>query len=293
MYLCINGKFVTKEEAAVSPFDHGFMYGMGLFETFRTYGGHPFLLDDHFHRLHESAEEMNIVLPAYSRAEVTNTIKELLRLNGLPDGYIRWNISAGTGDIGLATEPYTDPVTTVYMKPLAGSTAEEKEAKTLSVRRNTPEGAYRLKSHHYFNSILGKREAGAASGTEGIFLTEDGCLSEGVVSNLFWVKGGCVYTPDLSCGCLNGITRQFLLALFKKMDIRFREGRYKAEEALSAEEVFVTNSVQEVTGIDKWDDRIFPGSGGSMFRQIKDEYKRYRKTLWSRDEIQNFTGKGD
>ncbi|MCE7791279.1 aminodeoxychorismate lyase [Salipaludibacillus sp. CUR1] len=285
MYLYVNGSFMKEEDVRLSPFDHGFLYGLGLFETFRTYEGHPFLLDDHFQRLHESAEEMNIKLPPYSRLRTSVIIKELLRLNGLNDGYFRWNISAGERGIGLTTETYEEPVTIVYVKPLPKSMPDTKKASTLTLRRNNPEGAYRLKSHHYLNNILGKRELGNDPGEEGIFLTENSCLSEGIVSNLFWLKNGEMYTPDLTCGCLNGITRQFVLASAVKEQISVNEGRFSLDEALQADEVFVTNAIQEAVAVNEWDGQLFPGRDGAFYKQIKEKFNKYTPGLWTRNEL--------
>ncbi|MCR6108845.1 aminodeoxychorismate lyase [Bacillus sp. A301a_S52] len=285
MYLYLDGQYVDEKEAVISPLDHGYLYGLGLFETFRTYNGHPFLLDDHFHRLAKSAEKMGIVLNQYRREEVTRIIEELLQLNNLNDAYIRWNVSAGTGEIGLSTELYTTPQTIVYMKPLPQKRLKSKEAKTLTIRRNSPEANYRLKSHHYLNNVLGRREVGNRTDVEGIFLTEDGYLSEGVVSNLFWVQDGSVYTPDLTCGCLNGITRQFVIANLEKKKVRVEEGKFRLQDALEADEIFVTNAIQEIVPIHFWEQCRFPGNNGEMVRLLQSDYSYWKGRLWSKKDI--------
>ncbi|PYZ91572.1 4-amino-4-deoxychorismate lyase [Salipaludibacillus keqinensis] len=285
MYLYINGLFLKEEEVKLSPFDHGFMYGLGLFETFRTYHGHPFLLDDHFQRLSESAFSLNIIPELYKREETKKVIEELLRLNGLEDGYFRWNVSAGERGVGLTSSPYEQPNTIVYVKPLPTKNPVAKSGQTLMTRRNSPEGNERLKSHHYLNNMLGKRELGEDSNKEGIFLTEDHVLSEGVVSNLFWIKDGQLFTPDLTCSCLNGITRQFLLALTKAEGIPVHEGRFFLEEALLADEVFVTNSIQGVVPLEMWDEHLFPGNKGTFFQWVNKRYEQACYHLWSRKDL--------
>jgi 4-amino-4-deoxychorismate lyase len=247
MYIYINGEFILETEAKISPFDHGFLYGLGVFETFRIYDGHPFLLDDHFQRLAVSLKELNIRFDL-NKNELLAIIARLLKINELKDAYIRLNVSAGVAPIGLQTEAYTAPNLIVFIKPLNGPLLRTKNAAFLTTVRNTPEGRERLKSHHYLNSIFGKREIPDID-TEGIFLTAEGYVAEGVVSNIFWVKNGQVYTPSIKTGILNGITRQFIIALLKKNGIPCHQGYYFAEEVLEADEVFITNSIQEVVSI--------------------------------------------
>jgi len=285
MYLFVNGSFVKQEDVTISPFDHGFLYGLGLFETFRTYNGHPFLLDDHFHRLNESGEILNISMGKYDRDYVKEIVSELLQLNQLEDGYFRWNVSAGSRGIGLSTDRYEQSNTIVYVKPLPLGIIENKKAQTLLLRRNSPEGEYRLKSHHYMNNILGKRELADQPSTEGIFLTDKGFLSEGLVSNLFWVKDGQLFTPDLTCGCLDGVTRQYLIAFAEKEGVTVKQGQFPLETALNADEVMVTNSVQGIVPLSEWDGNRFAGNKGSWFRWANRYFQRQTSFLWSKQEI--------
>jgi 4-amino-4-deoxychorismate lyase len=285
MYLFVNGSFIKQEEVTISPFDHGFLYGLGIFETFRTYKGHPFLLDDHFLRLNESGEMLNISMEKYDRDYTEKIVSELLRLNELEDGYFRWNVSAGNREIGLSTERYEQSNIIVYVKPLSLGIIENKKAQTLTLRRNSPEGEHRLKSHHYLNNILGKRELGDRPFTEGIFLTEKGFLSEGLVSNLFWVKDGQLFTPDLTCGCLNGITRQYLMALAEKKGITVNEGHFSLETAVDADEVMITNSVQGIVPLSQWDKYCFPGNKGRWFQWADGHLQRQKSFLWSKQEL--------
>lgn len=205
MFIYLNGDLVRKEDAVISPFDHGFLYGMGLFETIRVYNGHPFLLDDHLQRLNNSLEVLNIKT-RYTRDEILEILHPLLKINELTDAYVRLNVSAGIGEIGLQTEPYVHPNLIIFAKPLPPAKGlQEKKSVILQLKRNTPEGFERLKSHHYLNNILAKREIGDHPECEGIFLTEDGYLAEGIVSNLFWIKDQKLYTPALETGILDGI----------------------------------------------------------------------------------------
>ncbi|TMW69934.1 aminodeoxychorismate lyase [Alteribacter natronophilus] len=273
MMIYANGRIIDEKEASVSPFDHGFLYGLGVFETFRTYNGHPFLLDDHFHRLGDGLREMNIHAAPYSRAETTEVITDLLSANGLRDAYFRWNVSAGEGPVGLRTEAYNDPNTFVFVKELPDTLPGEKHLRVLSQRRNTPEGPERLKSHHYLNSILGKREAGGHPDTEGLFLTAEGRVAEGVVSNVFWSSGRTLYTPAVSCGILNGITRRYVMTLARDLGFSVKEGEYRLDDLLSADEVFVTNSIQEAAAVCAVEDCTFPGRRGEVYRKISERYR--------------------
>jgi 4-amino-4-deoxychorismate lyase len=271
MYIYINGKVLTKEEAVISPYDHGFMYGLGAFETFRTYNGFPYLIDEHIDRLQEALKELNISA-VINKEHVIEMVQTLLQKNKLEDAYFRLNVSAGNGDIGLQTDPYENPVVILYTKPLPQSIASAKELVLLNTVRNTPEGKQRLKSHHYLNSILGKRELKDPAGQEGMFLTEEGFISEGTVSNLFWFKDGTLFTPGLSTGILNGITRKWVLNASEKMNIPFETGNYKINELHNADEVFLTNSIQELIPVNRFEQKHFPGAEGQLFQKLKAKY---------------------
>lgn len=285
MYVYINGQFAKKEEVTISPFDHGFLYGLGVFETFRIYNGHPFLLDDHLERLNEGMKMLNIEA-SFSREEVIRILNELLAKNGDNHAYIRFNVSAGNGEIGLQTESYSRPNVIVFSKPLSPpEEMAEKKAILLEINRNTPEGTERLKSHHYLNNVLAKREIGSANDSEGIFLTKEGYLSEGIVSNIFWTKDDVLFTPAVETGILNGITRRFVLALAREAGIEVREGFYKQEEADSADEMFLTNSIQEIVPVTSFSSAYYPGKEGQIVKTLFRHYEAHRETLWSRTHL--------
>lgn len=285
MFININGKLIREEEAVISAYDHGFLYGLGLFETFRTYDGHPFLFNDHVERLQSSLEELQIHLP-YTRSELMHEVRRTLELNDLVDGYIRLNVSAGSGFIGLQTEPYTAPTQIIYVKSIDPPSRKEKKGTFLSISRNTPEGNQRLKSHHYLNNILAKREIGNNPDIEGIFLTSEGYLAEGIVSNLFWISENTLYTPSLSTGILNGITRQYVMRVAEKLGIPVKEGCYRKEDLLRANEVFVTNSIQEIVPLRSVDSVSMPGLDGTVTSKLILQYEQDRTSLLSRKDIE-------
>lgn len=273
MYIYHNGQIIRQEEAMISPFDHGFLYGMGLFETFRVYNGHPFLLEEHVKRLNAGLEVLNIQ-KQWTVPEVKHALQELLSANSYTNAYIRFNVSAGMGEVGLQTAPYRDPNVLIFSKPLpeAGE-MNAKKAVLLKLKRNTPEGMDRLKSHHYMNNILAKREIGDAPDQEGIFLTADGFIAEGIVSNVFWKKGNVIFTPAIQTGILNGITRQFIIRSVKQMGMNVEEGFYPPEQAFAAEEMFVTNSIQEIVPISQFEGQTMPGIQGEFVQQLHRYYR--------------------
>jgi 4-amino-4-deoxychorismate lyase len=286
MFVYVNGEILPKEKAYISAFDHGFLYGVGLFETFRIYDGHPFLLEDHLQRINEGLEHL-LIKKRITKDEVHIALKMLLEANNLQNAYIRLNVSAGFGELGLQVEPYMHPNMIIYAKPLPKASIEvlEKRAKMLEIKRNTPEGDYRLKSHHFLNNVLAKRELGNSMDVEGIFLNGDGFLAEGVVSNLFWVQNQIVYTPSIDTGILNGITRQFVLELIKKSGLQVVEGRWKSTALENAEEIFITNSIQEIVGVGEWENRKYPGAHGILTRYLHGQYRQSSSTLLSRHDL--------
>ncbi|GGG87846.1 aminodeoxychorismate lyase [Paenibacillus radicis (ex Gao et al. 2016)] len=255
MKIGFNGAVKKAEEAVISIYDHGFLYGMGLFETFRTYGGRPYLLERHLQRLAEGCEQLGIRYTADQEA-LQLLLAELLRENELNEAYIRLTVSAGTGELGLQTGDYERPSELLLMKALPPVSEalyrSGKELRLLSTARNTPEGAVRLKSLHYMNNMIAKRElaaSGAAANAEGLMLTADGKLAEGIVSNLFYAKNGKVYTPSVDTGILPGITRAKVMELALEAGFEVEEGHFRYGELLAADEVWMTNSIQELVPI--------------------------------------------
>ncbi|WP_100374405.1 aminodeoxychorismate lyase [Bacillus sp. FJAT-45037] len=285
MIMYVNGAFVTEKEAKVSAFDHGYMYGLGLFETFRVYHGHPFLLDDHFQRLQQGLKMLNIEW-TMTKEDMHQVIVQLIQDNHLQkqDAYIRWNVSAGDEGIGLYTGVYRQPTTIAYIKPLPPKMSTEKRCVLLKTRRNAPETWPRLKSHHYLNNVIAKREIGTDPTVEGIFLTDDEYLAEGVVSNLFWVKEGVVYTPTVKTGILDGITRQLVIALLLREGFEVKEGFYRDENLLTADEAFMTNSIQEVVELTSINEVRIEGAP-LVCQRLQELYKQLCRTLWTKNDV--------
>ncbi|MBP1917226.1 4-amino-4-deoxychorismate lyase [Lederbergia galactosidilyticus] len=272
MYMYINGEYIRQEEARISPFDHGYLYGLGIFETLRTYNSSPFLLEQHLERLNYGLRQLQIARQ-FEYHEVEKWIGELSKLNDLPNSYIRLNVSAGSGQIGIQTTTYESPTTIIFQKQLPVlKPLGEKEISFLKILRNTPEMETRLKSHHFMNNVMAKREVGADPNKEGIFLTEKGFLAEGVTSNLFWIRNKTLYTPALETGILKGITREFIFELAAELGLRVEEGFYQKEDLLRAEEVFLTNSIQEIIPVKNCGKQTFSGKNGFYTQQFYQLY---------------------
>ncbi|WP_310551944.1 aminotransferase class IV [Paenibacillus glufosinatiresistens] len=250
-FIGLNGAVCAAEEAVVSVRDHGFLYGMGLFETFRTYKGKPFLLERHLKRLEAGCRELGIPYQG-GAGQLAEWIASLMAANGLEEAYIRYTVTAGEDLLGLPSGDYRNPNRVLFAKALPPA-VPVRDAVLLHTVRNTPEAPVRRKSLHYMNSILGKRELNlhpaSSSGAEGLMLTQGGHVAEGVVSNVFWVREGKLYTPDVSAGILPGITREMVLELAGQAGIEAETGLYDAEYLMMAEEMFITGSVQGITPV--------------------------------------------
>lgn len=278
MIIYLNGQFIEEKEASLSPFDHGFLYGIGVFETFRLYEGRPFLIEWHLERLERAAKDLQIK-HRITKEELTDMLDNLLRLNHIEDGNarVRLNISAGISTKGFTAQTYENPTVLCFVNPLNPENLPvQKEGKVLTIRRNTPEGQYRLKSHHYLNNMYAKQELGNDPWYEGIFLTEDGAVAEGIISNIFWSKGKCIYTPSLDTGILDGVTRRFVIEKMEKLGAEVKTGRFRLESLLTADEAWMTNSVLEIVPFSKIEEAAFPGVSGEMTAFLQELYTNDR-----------------
>jgi 4-amino-4-deoxychorismate lyase len=258
-YAAINGELVQLASAVVPVTDHGFLYGLGLFETFRTYQGVPYLLERHLERMASGCEELGIPFTVTAE-EVKDGISRLMQANSLEEAYVRYTVSAGEAPLGLPSGDYTNPNHVVLAKalPEPSPTLYErgKMLQRLSTPRNTPEGQVRFKSLHYMNSILAKRELNGYGqhdqrilGAEGLQFTREDYVAEGIVSNVFWVHEKILYTPSLSTGILPGITRAVVMEIATEQGIACREVQAPWGDLLQADEIFLTGSVAEIVPV--------------------------------------------
>lgn len=264
----MNGEFIRAEDLKISPFDHGFLYGAGFFETFRTYDGHVFLFEEHIARLKEALDEYRIVMP-YGDDEILDTIQVLNEDAGGADGYFRLNVSAGVHDIGLAPSTYETPNVILFRKALSPVVpGTEKVGVWLQTTRNLPESVVRHKSHNYLNNVRGRLELPSLKNHEGLFVSADGFVAEGVTSNVFWIKDGELFTPAIETGILLGTTRAIVMELAQTAGIVVNEGLYFKESVEMADELFVTNAVQELVPIKQLGAKSYPGARGKFYQKM-------------------------
>lgn len=275
----IDGQFYPKSEAKVSVFDHGFLYGDGVFEGIRAYNGRVFRCEDHINRLYEGAKAIKLTIPM-SKEELTEAMLETIRRNKLKDSYIRLVVSRGAGDLGLSPDKCPKPTVVIIADTIAIYPPEMYEngltAITASTRRNSPASLDpQIKSLNYLNNILAKIEANRVGAAEAILLNQNGLVAECTGDNVFIVKDGVVITPPIYVGALNGITRRVVIGIVKRLGIPFEEKEFTLYNLYSADECFFTGTAAEVIAVTKVDDRII-GSGkcGPITAQLLEEFRK-------------------
>lgn len=279
MKIWIDGQFYTKEEAQVSVFDHGLLYGDGVFEGIRFYGRKVFKLQEHVDRLFFSAQFIMLELK-WTPEEVSKAIEEVVMAGDLEDGYLRVVVSRGTGNLGLS--PYSCPASKLII--IADKIAlypqehydNGLEIITSSVRRPTPAAlSPQVKSLNYLNNIMAKMEAIRAGVLEALMLNEQGNVAECTGDNIFIVKKGCVYTPFVADGCLDGITRQVVIEICQDLEIPVQEKTLNSYDVVTAEECFLTGTAAEVIPVTKLDGRVIgAGVPGPVIQRIRGEFQR-------------------
>lgn len=267
-----NGGFVPKSQATTSIYDHGFLYGDGVFEGIRAYNGRVFKLREHVDRLYDSAKAIALNIPM-TKEEMEEAILETLRKNNLKDAYIRPIVSRGVGDLGL--DPRKCPKPNVYIisqewGAMYGDLYEVGlTGVTVAVRRNSADAlSPNIKSLNYLNNILAKIEANEKGGDEAIFFDGNGYLSEGSGDNIFIIKNGKVYTPP-TINNLKGITRATAIELLKDMDIEVSVENLGLFDLYTADEIFVTGTAAEAAPLVKVDGRdIGDGKPGPITKKM-------------------------
>lgn len=275
MYVYLNGKIVPSKEAVISVFDHGFLYGDGIYETMRVYDGVIFKLDEHIKRLYRSASLIGLTIPQ-GVDSLKISIYETLMANNLRNAYVRLTVSRGRGELGLDPELCSEPTVVIiahkfkeYPKTLYENGIKAIIAQT---RRNLIEAINpKIKSLNFLNNILAKIEAKRVGAYEAIMLNVNNELTEGTISNVFFYKEGALCTPSIECGILDGITRETIIEIARRKNLKIKEGRFKREDIYSSEEVFITNTTLEVmpvSSIDKYRYKI-----GSITKSLHHLYK--------------------
>jgi branched-chain amino acid aminotransferase len=276
----INGNFIEKSKACISVFDHGFLYGDGVFEGIRAYNGYVFKLREHIDRLYASAHSIMLKIPI-SKEEMIKAIIETLRVNSLKDAYIRVIVTRGEGDLGLDPRKCKKPNIIIITEKIEvlPKEAYERGAKVIIswVRRDRIDAtSHEIKSLNYLNSILAKIEANVFNADEAIILTTDGYVCEGPGENIFLVINDELLTPPTYTGALPGITRQVVMEIAKNNSINVREKLITVHELLNASEVFFTGTGAEIVPIVEISGRkIGDGKPGKITKFIIEEFKKY------------------
>lgn len=279
----IDGEFVPEDRAVISVFDHGLLYGDGIFEGIRAYHNRVFKLREHIDRLYDSAKVLLLDIPL-TPEEMTAVVLETMRRNGLREGYIRLIVTRGVGDLGLdprkckracvvcigaSIQLYPDEY---YEQGL--------EIVTVPTRRNLGEAVNpRIKSLNYLNNILAKIEASLAGTIEAVMLSAEGYVAEATGDNIFLVKNGVLITPPPHVGILEGITRNTVMELARLRGVSVAEKLFTRYELYTADECFLTGTAAEVIPVVKVDARVI-GSGrpGELTRTLIDDFHELTKT---------------
>ena len=280
MLIYLNGELVPKGEAKVSVFDHGFLYGDGVFEGIRIYNGRIFKLKEHIERLFYSAHAIDLK-PPLTQEELIRATVETVRANNLRDGYIRIVISRGEGDLGLDPQKCPKPTVVIIADKIAIYPEEvyKKGMKiiTVSTRRNSPQALNpNIKSLNYLNNILAKIEANRANVPEAIMLSIEGYVAEATGDNIFIVKNKNLITPPLHLGVLPGITRQTVIDLAKERGIITEEKPFTLYDVYTADECFLTGTAAEIVPVVEVDGRkINGGVPGEITLLLMKDFHEY------------------
>jgi len=278
MLVNLNGKLVPKEKAVISVFDHGLLYGDGVFEGIRAYNGRVFRLAQHLDRLYDSAKAI-LMEPPLSKAAMRAEILKTLSANGLKDAYIRPVFTRGEGDLGLSPTLCLRPtyfIITDRIRLYPDATYRDGLALiTVPTRRNVAEAlSPKIKSLNYLNNILAKIEAGQRGALEAILLTQDGYVAECTADNLFILRKGRLLTPPTWQGALEGVTREAVLELARKAKLAAVEEPITRYDVYTAQEAFMTGTAAEIVPVTSLDGRpIGSGKPGPVTKTLMAGFK--------------------
>ncbi|OHB66775.1 MAG: branched-chain-amino-acid transaminase [Planctomycetes bacterium RBG_13_63_9] len=279
----IDGKLYDKEDAKISVYDHGLLYGDGVFEGIRSYGGKVFRLAEHLDRLWLSAKAILLEIPI-SKQQMAKTIEDTLAVNGIEDGYVRVVVTRGRGTLGLDPDRCSNPQVIIITDHISLYPDElyEKglEIVTVSTVRNHPAALNpRVKSLNYLNNILAKIEGRQAGCIEALMLNHKGEVAECTGDNIFLVRDGRVLTPPNEAGILEGITRAAAMELLRENGIEVREVPLTKHDVYIADECFLTGTAAEVVPVVKVDSRpIGDGTPGEITRDLMEQFHRLTRS---------------
>lgn len=277
-WIYLNGEYVSKEDAKISVYDHGFLYGDGIFEGIRIYNGNIFKCEEHLQRLYDSAKSIMLNIPL-DFAEMQQVLIDTVRKNELQDGYIRLVVSRGPGDLGLdpRRSPKSNVIVIVEQLAIYPEEAYVNGLKIVSVstRRNIPDALNpKIKSLNYLNNILVKIQANLAGVGEALMLNAQGYVAEGSGDNIFIVKNGVLRTPPSYIGALEGITRASIIDICKNIGYEIKEEPFTLHDVYVADEVFLTGTAAEVIAVREVDARIIgEGKAGPITTRLLKEFR--------------------
>jgi branched-chain amino acid aminotransferase len=275
----INGKLVDKEQATVSVYDHGFLYGDGVFEGIRVYGGKVFLLEEHIDRLYDSALAIRLEIPM-AKAELIAATNSTVAANSLADGYVRLVVSRGAGTLGLDPRKTANPQVIIIADTIALYPPEMYQQGlkliTASTIRNHPQAlSARIKSLNYLNNILAKIEGIDGGCVEALMLNHKGEVAECTGDNIFIVTRGTLRTPPADAGILEGITRNAVIRLAREAKIPVSESTLVRHDIYVADECFLTGTAAEVVPVTSLDGRqIGAGNPGPITRALLERFRK-------------------
>jgi branched-chain amino acid aminotransferase len=275
----ISGKFYPQEDAKISVFDHGLLYGDGIFEGLRAYRGKVFRLGEHIDRLYESAKAIWLEIPI-SHEQMCDAVNESVRINKIEDGYIRLVVTRGAGTLGLDPNRCSNPQVIVIADAISLYPKElyenGLEIVTVSVQRTSPAAlSPRIKSLNYLNNILAKIEGMKAGCIEALMLNHKGEIAECTGDNIFLVRHGELWTPPLEAGILEGVTRNAVIELAEAAGIKVHAEPLVKHDVYIADECFLTGTAAEIIPVVKVDNRtIGTGKPGAMTRDLEKQFKK-------------------
>ncbi len=278
----IDGQLVNERDAKISVFDHGLLYGDGVFEGIRFYEGRVFRCEEHIDRLYDSAKAIAMKMP-WTKEEVTEAMLQTIRANELRDGYVRLVITRGAGSLGLNPYLCETPSIIIIASTIALYAAEKYQKGlnivTCATRRPAPAAlSPAVKSLNYLNNVMAKIEAINAGAEEGVMLNEQGFVAECTGDNLFVIKNGRIATPPVSAGALDGITRQVMFEIAKELEIELVEQTLTRYEIYTADECFLTGTAAEVVPVATYDSRkIGEGKPGPITLRFIERFQHLTK----------------
>lgn len=275
----VDGSYYPKSQAKISVFDHGLLYGDGIFEGIRAYNGSVFRLKEHIDRLYRSAHMIMLEIPM-AKEQMIQAVLETLRKNSLKDSYIRLIVTRGVGDLGLNPKKCAKPTIIIITDTITLHKVEAKEkgvTAMLSWVKRDPVDAtsHEIKSLNYLNSILAKIEANIAGVDEAICLDKNGFICEGVAENIFMVKNGKLFTPPSYTGALQGITAEEVMRLARRLGYDVEEKNITPYELFNAEEAFFTGTAAEIIPVREINKRtVDSGNPGPITKKLIAEFSK-------------------